>query len=422
MTGNQIKIFSLLLLGKNGAGKSQLMKSIINSLEYRDKKNNIKIEKQPKKIIAVSTSPFDKFPLTYGYPGKRYTYLGLRDLKSRNFGKEYMTNIYMSLLNSMTSNFYRSNKIFEVLGFLNYSPRIKATFNLEFFTKRIKDTLISNDPIESFSQSILLDDTLSDNKVRTNGFFDGNRNVDPSKVERYIDIYKKISPSNIQSRIEVLLDEGGFSLLNNKTFSMEDLFFLEEIKAVKLRDITLEKVSGECFCIGGASSGEQSVILNMLGIASQICDDSLICIDEPEVCLHPEWQEKYIDIMINTFKNFKGCHFLIATHSPLMVSKLKDVNCYLMKMESGIAINASKINNRSADFQLANTFGAPGFKNEYLTRELISILSLFGKEGELDDATQEKLKTLLSLKEKISDSDPVFELMNIAQEVLQENL
>lgn len=59
------------------------------------------------------------------------------------------------------------------------------------------------------------------------------------------------------------------------------------------------------FSIKDASSGEQSIILSILGIASKIKDNSLICIDEPEICLHPEWQEKYIEILTQTFTNYK---------------------------------------------------------------------------------------------------------------------
>ena len=89
-----------------------------------------------------------------------------------------------------------------------------------------------------------------------------------------------------------------------------------------------------------------------------------------------------------------------------------------MKMENGEVTNASQVNNRSVDFQLVNTFGTPGFKNEYLTRELISVLSLFGQTGKLDNITQDKLKFLLSLKDQISEQDPVYKLMDMAQEAL----
>lgn len=431
-----------VIVGKNGTGKSRLMKSVIESLIGKSNKNgvlgqrttseaslqennrnNIELDKEPQKIIAVSTSPFDKFPLDiYGHLDNKYTYLGLRDLRSRDLGMAYMANIYISLLKSIVNEPGRTSKIFEVLGFLGYSPRIEARFHLEFSIRSVKEAFVSSNPVEYFIEHILSDNSHPIHRSRTRGFLDDDRNIDISKVERFIDVYKKIEPSIMKPKVEIILEENGIFFPGNNILSLDDLFFLAEIGVARLREITLEKIDGQSFRIGDASSGEQSVVMSILGIASQICDGSLICIDEPEVCLHPEWQEKYIDILINTFKSFKGCHFLIATHSPLMVSRLKNINCYLMKMESGEITNASEVNDRSVDFQLVNTFGTPGFKNEYLTRELISILSMFGQQGKLDELTQEKLRFLLSLKEQISELDPVFKLMILAQEALLESL
>ena len=91
-------------------------------------------------------------------------------------------------------------------------------------------------------------------------------------------------------------------------------------------------------------------------------------------------------------------------------------------MENGEVTPASEINRKSVDFQLANTFKTPGYKNEYLTRELISVLTMFGETGKIDDVEKGKLLTLLSLKEQVEESDPVHKLMEMAQEALMESL
>ncbi|MWT62345.1 AAA family ATPase, partial [Escherichia coli] len=85
----------------------------------------------------------------------------------------------------------------------------------------------------------------------------------------------------------------------------------------------------EPFSINDASSGQQCMLLNILGIASSIEDNALILIDEPEISLHPEWQENYIQLLIDSFTHVKGCHFIIATHSPQIVAKLKNKNCFV---------------------------------------------------------------------------------------------
>jgi predicted ATP-binding protein involved in virulence len=158
----------------------------------------------------------------------------------------------------------------------------------------------------------------------------------------------------------------------------------------------------------------------MLGIASKIENGSLICIDEPEICLHPAWQEKYIRFLMNTFKDYKGCHFLIATHSPQITSKLEDENCYVMSMDDGKLVSASTLNNKSIDFQLAHVFKSPGFKNEYLTRELISLITLISEGKGQEELHSTKIEEILALKDVIDDDDPVKELIKMVESVKKE--
>jgi len=55
----------------------------------------------------------------------------------------------------------------------------------------------------------------------------------------------------------------------------------------------------------------------------------LILIDEPDLHLHLDWQRQYIAKLIDTFsavpENIK-MHFIIATHSPFIVSDLPKEN------------------------------------------------------------------------------------------------
>ena len=429
-----------VIIGKNGTGKSRLMKSVIEELirlaKTRPGKlmlssdvrgiNRSGISKKlerlydPEKIIAVSTSPFDKFPLAaHG----KYTYLGLRNLESTDLGMAYMTNIFTSLLKSLAKDSDRAEKISRVLEYLGYSSNLTARYNILLSHRKVTNSLLASDPVATFSKYYLSEYWISRNDELKN-LLTLDEPLRRRRIEKILEIYSRVVNVFSPGWLEVLLSENGLSspkdILSN--YILDDLIFLADMKLVKLQKITLAKNDGKSFNISNASSGEQSVVMSFLGIASQISDKSLICIDEPEVCLHPEWQEKYLELLIKTFKSFKGCHFLIATHSPLMVSKLADENCYLMKMEDGVATPAAQVNNKSVDFQLANNFGAPGFKNEYLTRELISILTVFGETGKVEDEAREKLKKLLSLKEKICEADPVKKLMEMAQEALKESL
>ncbi|MGR2836454.1 AAA family ATPase, partial [Vibrio vulnificus] len=93
-----------------------------------------------------------------------------------------------------------------------------------------------------------------------------------------------------------------------QVLSQNNLFSIKSLKLSRADD------NRKFVDFTSASSGEQCLALMLLGIASQIEDGSLICIDEPEISLHPEWQEEFIPLLESLFSNYTGCHFLIATH------------------------------------------------------------------------------------------------------------
>ncbi|MGL1156999.1 AAA family ATPase [Vibrio parahaemolyticus] len=198
----------------------------------------------------------------------------------------------------------------------------------------------------------------------------------------------------------------------------EDFLFLIQSGIAKLRDVTLEKRElRQRVRISDASSGEQSVVMAMLGIASQIEDHTLVCIDEPEVCLHPEWQERYIDLLVTAFSNYTGCQFIIATHSPQIVSNLPERNCNIMSMETGQLESSREYQHRSADYQLAAIFKAPGHRNEYLNRIALNTFVKVGKNKSFDHEDTDTLELLSDSLESIRTNDPLYDLVIALQEM-----
>ncbi len=194
----------------------------------------------------------------------------------------------------------------------------------------------------------------------------------------------------------------------------DQVIFLINAGALALKDIGLVKRESEStFSIKDSSSGEQSVILSILGIASRISDNSIICIDEPEVCLHPEWQERYIQILLKTFNGFKNCHFIIATHSPQIIANLDNRNCYVVSMENAETTDARYLINNSIDFQLANVFKSPGFKNEYLSRIAFTLFTKVAKSKKFDEDDMANYQILKTSYKLLENDDPVKELISV---------
>lgn len=79
------------------------------------------------------------------------------------------------------------------------------------------------------------------------------------------------------------------------------------------------------------SSGQKRII----GIFSKLCSlpnkSSVVFIDEPELSLHIDWQEEFVDILLKSFPKMK---FILATHAPNLISNHFDLVLQVPPSES----------------------------------------------------------------------------------------
>ncbi len=420
-----------VIVGKNGSGKSTLLGSLIRDILgqkartrlFRESeidiwdydKNRLCIERKPEQIISVSTSPFDKFPLTRTREIDGYSYLGLRDLHSSNFGLAYLGKIVSSLIESVSKNPVQGEEIGKVLNYLGYHETLRMRFCFRHEKNIYRKIAETNDHNDLFK----IIDNIPFHRLRWRLLNEDNTiSIKKYKLLKYISNII-LSSENI-NEFQIEISSSGISFDDYSSRLSESIPFLIQTGLVRLQDVGVQTLSdSSLFSIIKASSGEQSVILSILGIASRIQDNSLICIDEPEICLHPQWQEKYIQILINTFSNFKNCQFLIATHSPQIISRLNNKNCYILSLEHGLIHDASEFIHNSADFQLARLFDSPGFKNEYLSRIALNIFSRVSKRKLFNESDIKDYKLLEFQSNFLDNKDPVYELYTAIKELFE---
>ena len=108
--------------------------------------------------------------------------------------------------------------------------------------------------------------------------------------------------------------------------------------------------SGDKFDINELSSGEKQLFLRTLAIKMLNPENSIILIDEPELSLHPKWQQKIVDVYRKIGENNQ---IIIATHSPHILGSVKKENIMLLdKDEDG------KIVVKTGD-KLYDSYGQP---------------------------------------------------------------
>lgn len=420
-----------IVVGRNGAGKSRLLRDLVNEFAEVPESSfdrrygggdactsDIEFSELPANIIASSTSPFDKFPVDRrGARSGYYEYLGLRGLSGNSLGLAYMAKTIGSLVRAIDNNSNHGLTVVKVLDYLGYFGEIGARLVLNPSPMKIHSILESEDPVESLIEYL---------SARVPGRYPRFLRMQnqPGAAEfndSVLDAFRYYLTVLRKPRVDIVIDHCGAREEISGMPLGEPFTVLLEAGFLELRDISLHKKNvDKPFRMNDASSGEQCVLMALLGIASYIRDGSLVCIDEPEICLHPEWQERYIELLMSVFSSFQGCQFIIATHSPQIVSRLGDRSCYVLDMHKGITTSARDFNRRSADFQLASLFGAPGYKNEYLSRELIAALATLSSGEKVSNERIIVLKNIIALQASIEKTDPVHKLIDILKKAFQE--
>lgn len=415
-----------VIIGKNGTGKSRLLKSIVDFMTDHDMFTGITTMKffgkninEDSNVIALSTNLFDKFPWysTYNETGN-YHYLGFKDVSRVDVSKGYISKVIGNYLKSHLYN--ESLGLGKTLNYLGFDNFLSMTFN--YIGGSIIRRLVLEESVFNWRElNYYLESRIKKGEYQIDDYFSKREAIGEDRKDIIIRIYQalKLVPEVHKIRkLKIEIKDELLSISNKSIEFSEALTILISVGLLKFDNAVLKKlISNTMFSIQNASSGEQCVIISMLGITSVIENNSLILIDEPEVCLHPEWQEKYIQLLTNIFSSYKGCQFIIATHSPQIVSNLSENGCYIMAMEDGIARNANNYINKSSDFQLATLFGSPGFKNEYLSRIAVNLFSTLSNNREFSSDDLEVYEELISILPRIAEDDPLRSLIRAIEKM-----
>lgn len=88
--------------------------------------------------------------------------------------------------------------------------------------------------------------------------------------------------------------------------------------------------TGKEFDITGLSSGEMQLFLRIISLKMLEINNSIILVDEPEISLHPSWQQRIIKVYENIGKNNQ---VIAATHSPHVVSSVPNENLRILLVD-----------------------------------------------------------------------------------------
>lgn len=426
-----------LFIGNNGVGKSSLLHEIVeffidayNSIGTRDKnyvnilslayeqddvvyrilRNASAFEyyKDDEKvgsneipfpiIIATTSGLFDKFPVKKK-PQKDKEKKDKEDRYNKAFykyvGPKVNNNMFMSKTNLMLQHLSAMNtikhkkqltKIATLLGFIGYEPKLT-------FKYKVKDLSESNNELK-----------LNDVSIRCSEFA---KNIPPLKTQEEKILFKS---STLQEVRSMHLAE---------IFELRQKGLLSSFKCCFYRN-------NQTIDCNNLSSGEFNMLSIVMSVVLSAEDgNTLILLDEPEISQHPNWQRDMIENLDMALDGY-NCHFLIATHSHLLVSNLpmnRSSVIHLEKQGEEVSLKPIEANTFgwSPEEVLLKVFEMTTDRNRYLAE----MVGTFIKKIADNDISLETAKDEVAFFDKVSVGlsavDPMKKIISTITEEFDKN-
>ena len=409
-------IFSTLILGENGTGKSFLLKTIADVFMYISKAqickrkpkfkypkfcvkyaidgNEFCIKKEsgrdiycwknqeritidkielPRKVLAVSFMVNDKF--RFVKPGEDvgsvYKYLGVRKSTNSTYTSSIMQNVFYSIVHMMKER--TISQLEQVLSVLHFDSNIEISFKLEKC-----------------------------------------RNTKKARNTYYTEKYKIDCSMPSYHEFNMILNKLDYAAnsLDEKERGKNNIAFYKNGRRIEFED---------------CSSGEKHMIFAFTGILSSVEPKSIVLIDEPEISLHPEWQIQYVSLLKKIFQKYEGCHFILASHSHYLVSDLENSTSSIVSFKKSnvdekpiVEVLPYETYAWSAENIIYNIFGLRTTRNYYFENDLRELLTIVQDIEDNEDRIDDAKKIVEKLQKYVFDSgDPLQRVIEQSMEILE---
>ncbi|HHA2563365.1 AAA family ATPase [Stenotrophomonas maltophilia] len=415
-----------VIVGENGVGKSRLLSEIarsrVSDLQRLFGSGRFSNSTQPM-VIAASTSPFDKFPAPPRRPAKaqkNYRYVGMRG--EGIYGASSAVSLLSSAARGLLSKLAEAPPSLNLLGVLDslsFFPVFHFVLKPQFQRSKAdsqSDRSSHKGMRTSFRQGAYIY-TIDDRLAAIIDSTDSLPGVlqDLAIASDFMD-----SPGALRLTVDFSNNIASIGRTPVRSKDLAAILRLFDENLVRLMDVEVEKYGHGVFSLKRASSGEQCLLVLMLGVAGHIQDHSLILIDEPEISLHPEWQERFIELLQSAFSRYKGCQFVIATHSPQIIARLTGNGSFIWHLRKRKLYPASQFEGRSADYQLAELFDAPGMMNEYVSRLCFNIIAQVRAGRPITNELKHEIDWLFKARAKMDSTDKLRALIDSVGELVRQ--
>ncbi|WP_334122361.1 ATP-binding protein [Glutamicibacter sp.] len=367
-----------VVLGPNGTGKSQLLRSIAESHRDRSAKSEIHsldpftdtyTGNAPSTLLVLSNMVTDVFVNT-SRRRDSYRYLGLRQA-SNNTSTGALRDVTSAAILQCFMHTDGSNQLRPVLDAIGGEQFVVS---FERPRARRKLTQGESEVVNKFLAGLELSDHRS-HYASGEALLMELRDLDAS-VPRGSEMFDFDAPElvsfwNIAAR-----------------FQLEAMDMIRILRRLGFANVRVHvQVGNRTVDLDTLSTGQLLLLSTFARVAAHVSPNSLVVIDEPEAGLHPNWQSAWIPLMRATIPTEYGCHLFIATHSPYLVSDADDV--LVPGEEWGKFVQFEEpYQGRSVENILYRVFGARIAGNLMVEDDLRTLVQFISRDSPVPSVTQ----------------------------------
>ena len=370
-----------MIVGENGCGKTTILDSIaISMLDYKAEAFNIYDFNDISKEVNINFYANEEFDVKGTMPNSDFKAIGFNfNAKLRNrTQKNYLLNPIVFDQQYISNNPEKQKK---------GSPDLRLSVNNPFSGKRFNQTDI-----------LYLDkNRLFQTKTGTYNNTRFDRLMNDFNFQ-YIKKSETIDDLNIELNNKIKKDKIENSFLENAIKDFENisgyhvwLDFIDNYRPFKNSAFVLKENNNVQIPLSSIGSGFEMIfsLIYSYYLAQQNDKKMIILIDEPELHLHPDIQQKFVNFLLEISKDTQ---VIITTHSPILVKQLM----YNENIKS-IVLNKDKTTNTINNLKLS-----------YLSSNEINYIAFGLATEEYHNELYEELKNLYGCNLSIKDFDNQF--------------
>lgn len=284
-----------VLVGQNGSGKTTIL-NILHSMLVDEVDNEISFKLHDIFLSAVLKFSNKKIIETrhqQGFIEKKKLLNVVNKIKreiSRASNSEYQDKEYLQHL-------------------LNTLALLTSDQKFVPITERVQEKLVDLNGVSISDIQVAFISTLnmSANAISTVTASDGKSlNILDIEINQAIISFQKLK------------EQENYSEIKEKIIRVLNDFFSTTQKIITLSDadFSIENAKKEVLKLSQLSAGERQIIYIVFKVATAYFNEALILMDEPEISLHLEWQEK---LLKNLREINDKSQMIVVTHSPAII-------------------------------------------------------------------------------------------------------